>query len=184
MRQGNRRRAQVSVWPQAAMLAPSVLFVCGFERPANAGPLITDGNFENTSLSAPGGFLCQNGGNVGNTCTSNLTDWSSTCSTAGCVGTSTPGSLLFAGNDGDVDMSGFNMPFGLAGTLVNPPGGGNVIAIDGDPVYQSSIFQTVSGLVVGQTYVLSFVQGAAQQLGLSGATTEQWQVSLGAETET
>ncbi len=176
-------RVGMSAWLGTAVVAGSLLLVCGFERPASAGQLISDGGFEATSLSSPGGFLCQNGSNVGNTCTSNLADWSSVCSTQGCAGTSTPGSLLFAGLAGYVDMNGFNRPHGLAGSLLNPPGGGNVVAIDGDPVFRSSISQTVSGLIAGDRYQLTFYQGAAQQLGLSGATTERWQVSLGSEVE-
>ena len=38
-------------------------------------------------------------------------------------------------------------------------------------------------MTVGQTYTVSFYQAAGQQYGDSGATTEQWQVSLGSDTQ-
>jgi hypothetical protein len=166
-----------------AMLALGLLAACSLTLPAQAGALITDGNFEATSLASPGGFLCQNGSMVGSTCTSNLTDWSATCSASGCEGTSTPGSLLFAGTNGDADVQAFNGGYGLYPTVLNPPGGGNVVAIDGGSPYSSSIFQTVSGLIVGQEYILNFYQGAAQQSGVTGNTTEKWQVTFGSNTQ-
>jgi len=167
----------------ALLVAASLILGLGFDRPAFAGQLITDGTFVDTSLASPGGFLCQNGSGVGSTCTSNLTYWTPTCSASGCVGTATPASLLFAGTNGDVDVGAWNSGYGLYPTVLNPPGGGNVVAIDGGSPYSSSLSQTVHNLVVGQEYVLNFYQGAAQQEGMSGATTEQWQVTFGSTTK-
>lgn len=144
---------------------------------------ITDGTFQATSLASPGGYICKNGSGVGNTCTSNLTDWLATCSNAGCAGTSTPASLLFGGAT-NVYGSAWNGGAGLDGTVVDPPGGGNVIAIDGDTLYRSSISQTISGLQIGDRYALSFNQGAAVQKGYPDATTEQWQVTFGNSVQT
>jgi hypothetical protein len=165
----------------ALLVAVCLGFV--FDRPAQAGQLITDGTFLATSDASPGGFLCQNGSGVGSTCTSNLTYWTPTCSASGCVDTSTPASLLYAGSNGDVDVGAWNGGFGLYPTVLNPPGGGNVIAIDGGSPYSSSIAQMVQNLVVGQQYILSFYQGAAQQVGQSGATTEQWKVTFGGSSQ-
>ena len=62
------------------------------------------------------------------------------------------------------------------------PTGGNFIAVDS--AYNTTpVTQTVSGLTVGQGYTLSFYWAGAQQTGYTGATTEQWQVSLGASTQ-
>jgi hypothetical protein len=61
------------------------------------------------------------------------------------------------------------------------PDGGNYVAIDGDPNYATPMTQTITGLVVGQQYVISFYQAAAQENPFDGATTERWQVSLGSE---
>jgi hypothetical protein len=143
--------------------------------------LVTDGTFQDTSLSSPGGLICQQVS--GTTCNSNLTHWSSTCGPyGGCSPGNTPSSLLFAGTT-DVDFSVWNSGAGLASSLVNPAAG-NVVAIDGDPNYTGSISQTITGLKVGDSYVLTFQQAAAQQNGLTGTTTEQWQVTFGTHTDT
>ena len=61
------------------------------------------------------------------------------------------------------------------------PDGGNFVAIDGDPFYSATISQTVSGLVKGLSYDISFFQAAGQDQKLSGITDERWDVSLGIE---
>jgi hypothetical protein len=62
--------------------------------------------------------------------------------------------------------------------IPNAPGGGNIIAADG--AYEvAPIQQTISGLTVGQTYVLKFNFAGAQQQGYTAATTEKWIVSMG-----
>jgi hypothetical protein len=169
---------------QVLLLAVGLFCAAGADRAA-AGPLnlVTDGTFQATSLTSPGGYICQNGSTVGNTCTSNLTDWSGTCSPASCAGSSTPASLLFAGAV-DVDVGAWNGNRGLYPTVLDPPTGGNVVAIDGGSQYRSSISQTITGLKVGDSYSLAFYQGAAQQEGDSGATTEQWQVTFGGKIDT
>jgi len=50
---------------------------------------------------------------------------------------------------------------------------------DGNPTYESAFNQTLTGLTPGTTYSLSFYQAASQQSTYTGATTEQWIVSLG-----
>lgn len=62
------------------------------------------------------------------------------------------------------------------------PDGGSYIVVDGDPNYGTAVYQTVNGLTSGTQYTLTFWQAAAQENNESGATTEQWQVSLGSET--
>ena len=57
---------------------------------------------------------------------------------------------------------------------------GNFIAADG--AYQTGpISQTVNGLTTGKSYTVSFYFAGAQQYGFTGATTEQWLVSLGSQ---
>jgi hypothetical protein len=60
-------------------------------------------------------------------------------------------------------------------------GGYNEVEADGNPVYESGFQYLVTGLTVGQTYELDFYQGASQQTGFTGNTTEQWIVSLGTD---
>jgi hypothetical protein len=74
-------------------------------------------------------------------------------------------------------------------TYGNPSGSvtGNYVEADGNPTYESGFNYTVTGLTVGQTYTLSFYQGASSQtgfgfnnyLGHNSPTTNQWIVSLG-----
>ena len=59
------------------------------------------------------------------------------------------------------------------------PPGTNFYQADGNPEFESTIFQTITGLTAGTTYTLQFQQAAGQQQGFSGDTTEQWKVFLG-----
>lgn len=60
---------------------------------------------------------------------------------------------------------------------------GNFVAVDADPPYALPITQTIAGLVVGKKYTLTFDWAGAQQTGYTGATTEEWKVSLGGTTQ-
>ena len=62
------------------------------------------------------------------------------------------------------------------------PAGGNFVALDGDPGVEGGISQTVTGLKAGDTYALTFNWGAGQLQSRNGATTEQFQASLGGQT--
>jgi hypothetical protein len=138
--------------------------------------LVQNGEFLSTSLSSPGGYVCNT---VGSTCTSTVTDWSADCSSQGICGNgNTPLSLLFAGSGG----SAFNGGIGLNTAPADPPAG-NYIADDGDGTYRASIYQLISGLTVGNSYVVTFYQAAAEQSGDNAATTEQWQVALGSSVQ-
>jgi len=158
-----------------AIVALLVICLFGFSRPGKATNLVQNGSFESTTLSSPGGYFCQSGA----TCTSNVADWASVCNVSSCGTGYTVLSLLFAGTNG----SAFNGGIGLWGPIADSPDGGNFVADDGDATYGASLSQTVNGLVVGNTYSLSFYQAAAQQSGSNGPTTERWQVSLGSDTQ-
>jgi hypothetical protein len=55
----------------------------------------------------------------------------------------------------------------------------NYVEADGNPAFESGFNTTLTGLTPGQTYTLSFYQGASQQTGFTGTTTNQWIVALG-----
>lgn len=148
------------------VLAVSVL---AFSAPAGAVNLVQNGNF--TATTNGNGQLGYN---------TNATSW-----------TTSGYNFLFA--PGTADTTGATGVYGSL-TLWGPgngsnnglgasvPGGGNFVAADG-AFNVGAITQTISGLTVGKTYDLTFNWAAAQQYGFYGATTEQWQVSLGGNTQ-
>jgi hypothetical protein len=65
---------------------------------------------------------------------------------------------------------------------VSPGGnfdGSNYLMVDSGPKYSTALYQTVDGLVKGQTYDISFYQASSQQINTHGATMDFWQVGLG-----
>jgi PEP-CTERM motif-containing protein len=84
------------------------------------------------------------------------------------------------GSEGYSNQTNGNI-YGVYGTFSNTvPAGYNFYQADGNPQYESTIMQTITGLTAGTTYTLSFQQAAGQQTGFTGPTTEQWKVFLGA----
>ena len=71
-------------------------------------------------------------------------------------------------------LTGTKAPGG--GAFVAP--GGNFIAADGDYGGIGTISQTISHLVVNNTYTLTFSYAFAQQLNYSGATDQDWKFCL------
>lgn len=67
------------------------------------------------------------------------------------------------------------------GPFPNPPIAGNYVEADGNPDYEGSFSQVITGLTPGETYTLSFFQAGGQQQGFANGlpTTERWIVSLG-----
>lgn len=73
------------------------------------------------------------------------------------------------------------------------PDGGNYFLADGDPSYSAPLQQTMTGLVIGATYQLSFWQAAVQENCLADdgtncdptlprtTETDQWQVTIGSD---
>jgi hypothetical protein len=68
------------------------------------------------------------------------------------------------------------------GLPATSPAGGNYVAADG-AFEVGAISQTINGLTVGDSYTLSFWWAGAQQDGFTGPNTEQWDVSLGSQTQ-
>jgi len=126
--------------------------------------LVTNGGFE--ELSNGTGQLGYN---------TNATGWSVVAP---------PSSYTFAFSPSTVTTTGSPGQYGnlaLYGVTASQDGG-NFIGMDGD-FQVGAISQTINGLTVGKSYTLSFDWAAAQQQGFSGATTEQWNVSLGGVTQ-
>lgn len=136
---------------------------------AQAQNLVQNGDFEITTNGA-GKQLGFNTDATGwSTNGYNFLFAANTADTSGAAGSSGQLSLWGPGN-------------GAANGLTNSPTGGNFVAADG-AFEVASIDQTIHGLVAGQKYSVSFDWAAAQQSGFTGPTTEQWQVSLGGQTQ-
>jgi hypothetical protein len=101
------------------------------------------------------------------------------------IGTAPGSNLIFVGEQGSEGMTGPRAGADVYAVYTNPgfsvtvPPGTNFFQADGNPAFESTIFQTITGLMAGTTYTLQFQQAAGQQTGFSGATTEQWKVFLG-----
>lgn len=183
-------------------LASTVLIMAALGTgPALALPvnLITNGNFSTSTTSIPSGsFEIDYNGTV-NGWTSLKTDGTTVKtgsndygynflftpgSTAGAatVATSQYGSLTFWGsnNGGSSPFVGPSPTETLADGTIG--GGGNYVANDG-AFQTSALVQSVSGLVAGQSYDLSFWWATAQQSGFTGPTTEGWSVTFGSQTQ-
>ena len=87
--------------------------------------------------------------------------------------TGAPGSL------GNVTLWGPGN-FSFNGLKLSPDGGA-FIGADG-AFRDEPIQQTITGLVAGHSYAVTFDWAAAQQHGFSGSTSSGWDVSLGAQT--
>jgi hypothetical protein len=138
-----------------------VVALLGAASSAQATNLVTNGSFENTTLTHSD-FL-------GNT----ATGWSTNSYTF----------LVFAGTAQGNIGNGVKLYLGVNNIMpASSPDGGKFVAADSD--YGTGVItQNINGLVVGATYALSFYQAAAQQQGYSGATSDRFQVSLGAQTQ-
>jgi hypothetical protein len=119
--------------------------------------LVTNGSFENTTVSGKSNFL------------GNVDGWSG------------GSKLTFIAYPGTADDGSYLSVYGPF--PATSPAGGNFVEMDGDPNYSSAIYQTISGLTVGKSYAVSFFQAAGQQLGFTGPTTEQWAVTFGTDTQ-
>ena len=143
-----------------------------FALPAEATNLVLNGDFSSSS-NGPGEF---------NTSQTTLTDWTSSgynflfaSGGADTTGSYTPQYTEYLKLWGPNDGSANGMP-------ASSPYGGNFIGADG--AYEvGAITQTISGLTAGDFYSVGFYWAGAQQMGYTGATTEQWQVSLGSSTQ-
>jgi hypothetical protein len=142
---------------------------------AFAGELITNGGFESNAGN----------GQLGNS--TSATGWSISGGYTflfNAQGSTTSGTS--ADNNGAFGQYGnlylWGPGTGVSNGLTTSPTGGAFIAQDS--AFQSAaITQSISGLTVGQTYELSFDWAAAQQSGFNGPSFDQWQVSLGGQTQ-
>ncbi len=142
---------------------------------AIAGPnLVVNGDFEQTTMYSGGTFTPEqiNSNNVSGWSTNgyNFIFGANTASTVGSTGQY--GTLTLW--DGSQVAGG--------AVLGQSPTGGNFVGADG-AFEVGAITQTLTGLSKGTDYAVSFDWAGVQQSGYTGDTTEQWQVSLGGQTQ-
>jgi hypothetical protein len=151
-------RSQFGDRHRAEIMNFGVAISATFGLASHAANLVTNGSFESTTLMDKGSFF----GNV-----------------AGWSGGTNLTFLDFPGTADDL-----NKYLAVYGPFpATSPDGGNFVEGDGDPNYSGAIYQTITGLTVGDKYQVSFYQAAGQQAGFTGPTTEQWAVSLGGTTQ-
>jgi hypothetical protein len=131
--------------------------------------LVTNGSFETTTNG--GGQLGYNTDATG--WTTNGYNFVFTSGSADTTGTPSQYGNLQLWGPGNGSANG--LP-------ASSPDGGNYVAADG-AFDVGAISQTITGLVAGQTYDVSFDWGGAQQSGFTGTTTEQFVVSFGSESQ-
>jgi hypothetical protein len=156
-------------------LGVSALTLMALALPAQGSTSFTNGSFSQVGSATQSfsiDFAADGPNNV-------LTGW-----TAATSGQNALDCLVF--NATNTNVCGTNADGGGQSFWVNPgpsPNGGNYVAIDGDSAFAVPLTQTITGLVVGQAYAVTFYQAAAQQNGFNGATTERWQVELGSQSQ-
>ncbi|MDD4914378.1 MAG: PEP-CTERM sorting domain-containing protein [Methylococcales bacterium] len=125
--------------------------------------LVTNGGFEETTLGGSG--LVTN---------SDLTGWQTTSGYTFLVAPGDAGTNLGNG----ISLWDSNTNGGLDSIPGASPASGNFIVSDG--AYQmGELYQTLTGLIAGQQYDVTFYQAAGQQYTYTGNTQEEWQVTLG-----
>jgi hypothetical protein len=144
----------------------TVALSLGFAGPAKADMILPVTNLQFNQFSG--------------TFTAPKTQFNNAAPTNWSTGTSSAQSLIGVGNQGsETSGSGVYAVYPGTGFSNTVPAGTNFFQADGNPTFENTIFQTISGLTAGTTYDLQFQQAAGQQTGFSGATTEQWKVFLG-----
>ena len=176
---GNTRKITgLRKWPVLGFVTLAV-FALGIS--AQASNLVVNGDFETTTNGPNYQFESSHSGHPYTT----ATGWTSTNAGHNAY------NFIFA--SGAADTTGATGAFGNLqlwgpgngsnnGLPASSPTGGNYVAADG--AYRNgAISQTINGLTTGDSYTVSFWWAGAQQSGFTGATTEQWQVSLGSQTQ-
>jgi hypothetical protein len=139
--------------------------------------LVTNGDFEQTTLSGSNGFGDRYPSNQVAGWSSNAYSFIFAPGEADTVGAEGERGHLWLWGP-DYATGGGRSDNGLPDTS---PAGGNFVAIDG--AYEAApLTQLITGLQAGTDYTLSFYWAAAQQMGYNGVTQQSWSVSLGDQT--
>lgn len=147
-------------------LAATVVALSLGSAAANAVPVLTNGDFSASSYTANNQFGTGFGGQ-------GVTGW--TGNGGYNLYFTSPGAATTVNAVSQYSGSGAEKLWADSAS----PTGGAFVGLDGDPSVEGSISQSVTGLVVGQSYTLTFSWAAGQLQSRTGQTTEQLQASLG-----
>ena len=167
--------------------------------------MVMNGNFASTSDSnlVNGQTINVYGSSTYNT-TYSLTGWSQCATNSGCpsgttatgLGSAALGFLYTYGSQANHVSDSYgsnNFQLADSGAIPNTyPGAcstvttgcGNYLAVDGGSSNNMAIYQSITNLTQGATYVLTFYTAAGQQSGYNQATTEDWKVYFGSSSQT
>jgi hypothetical protein len=174
-----------SIVPQRLAAGLAIAFAIGATAlPAAAQNLVTNGTFQITGGSQSFRFgntlswgTVSNGESLSGWTISSPTGWN-----WGLVFTPGSANAVYDNNGHTVTL--YNQSNSGNGFNMKSPAGGNFVAIDAGQGYGGeTLSQTVSGLVTGKSYQLSFAWAAAQESDGTGTTTQGFQVSLGNSTQ-
>ena len=163
---------------KSLLLATALLGVAAVS--AQAAPVLTNGGFEASTYSHSTEFGARFAGD-------GVTGWSGTGYALYFVG----GTQNSVTPTTEYSSPG-NNEYLQASANVLSPNGGNFVALDGDSTFQggtlgvnpgATVAQTVTGLVKGTQYDVSFYWAATELANRSGDTTERLDVQFGTATQ-
>jgi len=156
----------------AALLLSSVATHAAHADPAN---LIQNGSFEQTTATTADGT----GTEINN---SNLTGWNVSSCLSNCDGSNTNNVFTFLAPTNVATNGVYNANQGGTIHFWSTPGaspvGGNAVTSDA-ATEVGLLYQTVSGLKIGDTYTLSFYQATMQATNQAEAFSAAWEVGFG-----
>jgi hypothetical protein len=162
--------------PRATMgcLAAGVLLLSSIAAHADPVNLIQNGSFEQTTATTANGT----GTEISN---SNLTGWNISSCLSNC-GANTNYTFTFLAPTNIGTNGVYNANQGGTINFWSTPGaspvGGNAVTADA-ATEVGLLYQTVSGLKIGDTYTLSFYQASMQATNQAQAFSAAWEVGFG-----
>jgi len=166
-----------------AIASLALLPLIGFAASAGATGvnLVTNGNFTTAVQTGSSSEVVNTSGATGEYVAGWTTTSTDTVLITPAIAAASVSNPASTGTYTNTYQSGLSLYTAGNSTLISPVGG-NFVAVDAD-VFQGTLSQTITGLTVGHTYAVSFYQAGAQEYGNSGATGDQWFVSLGSQTD-
>lgn len=142
---------------------------CTVFAAAASANLVTNGSFENIDGATTNYFV--------NYPSANLPGWSGGGYVNDCI-------VVAASTN--VGMCGqySNPIYDLQVSPGDSPDGGNYFLMDGSPGTHTELYQTLSGLTIGDDYQLTFYQAAGQLYPYDTAENDNWIVYFGDQTQT